>query len=118
MPRIELRGILKRFGRTVAIDDIHAVIEDKEFFVVVGASACGKTTLLWLIVGLIRPDKGESPLRRGGGERPYPAGTSGTYGLPRFEQVGAPKEVLKHPATSFVAGIVESYCESVRRAFF
>ena len=59
MPRIELRGLVKRFGRTVAIDHLSATIGDREFFVVVGPTACGKTTLLRLIAGLIRPDKGE-----------------------------------------------------------
>lgn len=59
MPRIELRGLFKRFGKTVAIAGISAVIENGEFFVVVGPTGCGKTTLLRLIAGLIRPDRGE-----------------------------------------------------------
>jgi ABC-type sugar transport system ATPase subunit len=59
MPRVELRGLEKRFGRTVAIDGLTATIEDREFFVVVGPTACGKTTLLRLIAGLLRPDRGE-----------------------------------------------------------
>ncbi|MCD6320941.1 ABC transporter ATP-binding protein [Candidatus Bipolaricaulota bacterium] len=59
MPRIELRGLVKRFGRTVAVADLSAVIEDREFFVVVGPTACGKTTLLKLIAGLLKPDAGE-----------------------------------------------------------
>ncbi len=59
MPRIEFRGLVKRFGRTVAIDGLSGAIEDREFFVVVGPTACGKTTLLRLIAGLIRPDSGE-----------------------------------------------------------
>ncbi|MCD6541263.1 ABC transporter ATP-binding protein [Candidatus Bipolaricaulota bacterium] len=59
MPRIELRGLVKRFGRTVAISGLSALIEDRELFAVVGPTACGKTTLLRLIAGLIRPDEGE-----------------------------------------------------------
>ncbi len=59
MPTIELRRLTKRFGRTVAIRDLSATIDDGELFVVVGPTACGKTTLLRLIAGLIRPDRGE-----------------------------------------------------------
>jgi ABC-type sugar transport system ATPase subunit len=59
MPEIVLRSLVKRFGRTVAIDDLSARVEDREFFVVVGPTACGKTTLLRLIAGLIAPDRGE-----------------------------------------------------------
>lgn len=59
MPTIELRRLTKKFGRTVAINDLSATIEGREFFVVVGPTACGKTTLLRLIAGLLRPDRGE-----------------------------------------------------------
>jgi multiple sugar transport system ATP-binding protein len=59
MPEIELRDLTKRFGTVVAIDGLSARIFDREFFVVVGPTACGKTTLLRLIAGLLRPDRGE-----------------------------------------------------------
>jgi multiple sugar transport system ATP-binding protein len=59
MPEIVLRDLTKRFGTTVAINGLSARIEDKEFFVVVGPTGCGKTTLLRLIAGLVQPDRGE-----------------------------------------------------------
>ncbi|HAF70321.1 MAG: ABC transporter related protein [Acetothermia bacterium 64_32] len=59
MPRITLKGLEKRFGNTVAVQDLSCEIEDRELFVVVGPTACGKTTLLRLIAGLLRPDRGE-----------------------------------------------------------
>lgn len=59
MPEIELREVTKRFGSTVAVDGLSARIATGEFFVVVGPTACGKTTLLRLVAGLLRPDRGE-----------------------------------------------------------
>lgn len=59
MRKVELRGLTKRFGPTVAVDGLSARILEREFFVVVGPTACGKTTLLRLVAGLLRPDQGE-----------------------------------------------------------
>ncbi|MCS7240083.1 MAG: ABC transporter ATP-binding protein [Candidatus Bipolaricaulota bacterium] len=59
MPEIVLQGVTKRFGAVTAIDNLTARILDREFFVVVGPTACGKTTLLKLLAGLIRPDRGQ-----------------------------------------------------------
>ncbi|MEN3009819.1 MAG: ABC transporter ATP-binding protein [Candidatus Bipolaricaulaceae bacterium] len=59
MPEIVLQGVTKRFGAVTAIDHLTARIHDREFFVVVGPTACGKTTLLRLLAGLIRPDQGQ-----------------------------------------------------------
>ena len=59
MPRISLRKLVKRFGRELVISELSAEIEDRELFVVVGPTGCGKTTLLRLIAGLIKPDTGE-----------------------------------------------------------
>lgn len=59
MPEIVLQGVTKRFGSTVAVNGLTARIFDREFFVVVGPTGCGKTTLLRLLAGLINPDQGE-----------------------------------------------------------
>ncbi len=59
MPEIVLQGVTKRFGTTVAVDGLTARICNREFFVVVGPTGCGKTTLLRLLAGLIHPDQGE-----------------------------------------------------------
>ncbi len=59
MPEIALHGVTKRFSSTVAVDHLTARIHDREFFVVVGPTGCGKTTLLRLLAGLINPDQGE-----------------------------------------------------------
>ncbi len=55
---LELRGISKRFGDLVAVDDVSLAIRENEFFALLGPSGCGKTTLLRLLAGFERPNAG------------------------------------------------------------
>jgi spermidine/putrescine transport system ATP-binding protein len=48
---VELRGVTKTFGSAVALDGISLTIRKGEFFSLLGASGCGKTTTLNLIGG-------------------------------------------------------------------
>jgi len=59
MQRIELRHVTKRFGKTVAVDDVSLTIEPGSFLTILGPSGCGKTTILRMIAGLEEPDAGE-----------------------------------------------------------
>jgi ABC-type Fe3+/spermidine/putrescine transport system ATPase subunit len=56
---IALKGVSKRFGSTVAVDDVSLEIGDGELFTLLGPSGCGKTTLLRLVAGFYAPDGGE-----------------------------------------------------------
>jgi multiple sugar transport system ATP-binding protein len=56
---LALRGVSKRFGSTVVLDDVSLEIGAKEFLVVLGPSGCGKSTLLRVIAGLETIDAGE-----------------------------------------------------------
>src|SRR5215470_11107659 len=58
MSDLVITGLHKRFGAVAALDGIDLAIKAGEFFVVLGPSAAGKTTLLRSIAGLERPDSG------------------------------------------------------------
>ncbi len=64
MANIEVRDVAKRFGAVPALVDIDLDVADREFLVLLGASGCGKTTLLRLIAGLDSVSEGE--IRIGG----------------------------------------------------
>ena len=59
MAVIEIRNVAKRFGDFTALHNVDMTIADKEFMVLLGASGCGKTTLLRIIAGLETPSQGE-----------------------------------------------------------
>ncbi len=55
---VELIGISKKYGDTVAVASTDLHIEKGKTTVLIGPSGCGKSTLLRLIIGLIDPDAG------------------------------------------------------------
>jgi multiple sugar transport system ATP-binding protein len=52
MGRVAFTHVTKRFGDTVAVDDLTLQIDDGEFFVLLGPSGCGKSTALRMVAGL------------------------------------------------------------------
>src|SRR4051794_27821434 len=55
---VEFQGVSKRFGETVALGNISLSVNPGETIALLGPSGCGKTTILRLIAGFERPDKG------------------------------------------------------------
>ncbi|MEI8313143.1 MAG: ABC transporter ATP-binding protein, partial [Verrucomicrobiota bacterium] len=49
---LELAGVTKRFGENTIVQNIDLVANPGEFLVLVGASGCGKSTILRMIAGL------------------------------------------------------------------
>jgi multiple sugar transport system ATP-binding protein len=59
MAEIQIKNVAKKFGEYQALHDINLTIADQEFMVLLGASGCGKTTLLRIICGLETATTGE-----------------------------------------------------------
>ncbi|WP_439577267.1 ABC transporter ATP-binding protein [Elioraea sp.] len=57
-PYLRILGVTKRFGATVAVDDVTLDIYRGELFCLLGGSGSGKTTLLRMLAGFERPDAG------------------------------------------------------------
>ncbi len=58
MALLEISGVSKNFGAVSAVDRVSLSVEQGELFALLGPSGCGKTTLLRLIAGFERPDRG------------------------------------------------------------
>lgn len=59
MAEIVIKQVAKRFGAFTALHSVDLTIADQEFMVLLGASGCGKTTLLRIIAGLETASQGE-----------------------------------------------------------
>jgi ABC-2 type transport system ATP-binding protein len=57
---IETRSLGKRFGETVAVDDLNLAIGPGEIFGFLGPNGAGKTTTIKMLVGLLRPSAGQA----------------------------------------------------------
>lgn len=58
MSEIRLEGIQVRYGRNVVLRDVTFTVPRGSLCVITGPSGCGKTTVLRVIAGLTRPEKG------------------------------------------------------------
>jgi ABC-2 type transport system ATP-binding protein len=56
---IEVRGLVKRYGELVAVDQVDLAVEAGDVFGYLGPNGAGKTTSLRMMLGLIRPSAGE-----------------------------------------------------------
>jgi len=88
MPVIEVRGLTKRFGPVLAVDQLSFAVEPGEVVGFLGPNGAGKTTTLRMLLGLVRPDAGTATING----RSYPD-------LPEpLHQVGAVLEASSfHP---------------------
>jgi iron(III) transport system ATP-binding protein len=81
-PFLRCQDVSKGFGTVVAVDRATLEVERGHTLALLGASGCGKTTLLRLIAGFERPDAGVIAL----GERTLNA--PGTFVAPERRRVG------------------------------
>ena len=88
MPDLKLRGLVKRYGQTLAVDGVDLDVMDKELVTLLGPSGSGKTTILRMIAGFVEPTAGTIEV---GGQ--YPITTDG--GLMSFSHGGATVQMLQ-----------------------
>ena len=58
MSGVEFQQVRKRFGATVAVDDVSCMVAPGSFVALVGSSGSGKSTLLKTVNRLVVPDSG------------------------------------------------------------
>jgi ABC-2 type transport system ATP-binding protein len=56
---LELKGLTRRYGDLVALDDLSFTVAEGQMFGFVGPNGAGKTTAMRIILGVLAPDAGE-----------------------------------------------------------
>src|SRR5581483_6369704 len=67
MPVVEVRQLVKQFGKLRAVNNLSMTIRTGETFGLIGPNGSGKTTLIRMLVGLVQPTSGSIKIM---GERP------------------------------------------------
>src|ERR1700719_2103239 len=55
---IQVSGIRKTYGRTVAVDEVSFEVNEGEIFGLIGPNGAGKTTTMECVEGVRKPDRG------------------------------------------------------------
>jgi len=58
-PAIDLRGVTRRFGNVVAVNDVSFEVPDGSVFGLIGPNGAGKTTTFSMLAGYLAPTAGE-----------------------------------------------------------
>ena len=61
-PAAELVGVTRRYGSTIALEDVDLLVRPGEILALLGPNGAGKTTAVNVLVGLRRPDSGRARL--------------------------------------------------------
>jgi NitT/TauT family transport system ATP-binding protein len=59
MATVSVRNVWKEYGAQVVLENVRLEIADHEFVTIVGASGCGKTTFLKMLLGMEQPSRGQ-----------------------------------------------------------
>lgn len=65
MPLLTVTNIAHRFGTDIILDGLSMTIEDGDRIGMVGRNGCGKSTLMKIMSGMIKPDNGQVLVQRG-----------------------------------------------------
>ena len=58
-PAVELRHVAKSFGTRRVLDDVCLVVPQGRAICILGRSGTGKSVMLKMLIGLLKPDRGE-----------------------------------------------------------
>jgi NitT/TauT family transport system ATP-binding protein len=58
MTQVTVKHLWKEFGGQVVLENVNLHVDDHEFVTIVGASGCGKTTFLKMLLGVESPSRG------------------------------------------------------------
>ena len=64
MATVSVRNVWKEYGAQVVLENLRLEIADHEFVTIIGASGCGKTTFLKMLLGMEAADARADPHRR------------------------------------------------------
>jgi iron(III) transport system ATP-binding protein len=84
MPEVTVRNLAKTFGDNSVLRDVTFTIKDGEFFTLLGASGCGKSTTLNCIAGLEQPTQGSITV----GGKPFVDISAGVFLPPEERNLG------------------------------
>ena len=56
---ISVKNLRVAYGDYVLFDDINFAVNEKDIFIIMGASGCGKSSMLRVLTGLVTPVKGQ-----------------------------------------------------------
>ena len=81
---LEIRNLVKTFGAVRAVDDVSFTIQEGQAISIIGPNGSGKTSMLNLISGVLRPTSGQvlfagKPITRSGPERVAELGIARTF---------------------------------------
>lgn len=99
-PTIRTQSLSKRFGRTVAADNISLAVPEGSIYALVGANGAGKTTLIKLLMNILRPDAGSAEVL---------GIDSAKLGGSAFNRIGYVSENQEMPEGMTVAGMLDYF---------
>jgi ABC-2 type transport system ATP-binding protein len=93
---IHVSGVRKRFGATTALDGVSMELVPGLMHGVIGPEGAGKTTLMRVILGLLRPQEGAVEFRRGGARVDFAEIRSGVAYMPQSQSLYPDLSISEH----------------------
>lgn len=114
MNAIEIRDLTRKFGDTIAVDRLCLDLQQGELFALLGINGAGKTTIINMLCGLLRPTRGDARLL-GKSIVHEAASIKGLINLSPQETAVAPNLSVRENLV-FMAGIYGMRRDEARRA--